>query len=108
MTVALGAAVNGLSWYVFMVEAVSLFSFSPHSNVLFSILHASNSGLWRSVAERGSNPTGSVTGCAARHEARHIPRLRLAPACSQPRPRPGVAELGVVRRFLAPRVNERE
>ena len=42
MTVALGAAVNGLSWYVFMIEAFSLFSFSPHSNVLFSILHASN------------------------------------------------------------------
>src|SRR5436190_8856275 len=41
---------------------------------------------------------GSVAGCAARHEARHSPRLRLAPPCSQPRPRPGVAELGVVRR----------
>src|SRR6266478_3079381 len=54
--------------------------------------------LWRSVTERGSYPTGSVTGCAARHEARHSPRLRLAPPCSQPRPRPGVAELGVVRR----------
>ena len=49
----------------------------------------------------GCGPTGSVTGCAARHEARHSPRLRLAPACSQPRPRPGVAELGVVRRLRA-------
>src|SRR5881628_2826309 len=56
-----------------------------------------NSGLWRSVTERGCSPTGSVTGCAARHEARHSPRLRLAPPCSQPRPRPGVAELWVVR-----------
>jgi len=41
----------------------------------------------------------SVSGCAARHEARHSPRLRLAPACSHPRSRPGVAELGVVRRL---------
>src|SRR5258707_13952754 len=57
-------------------------------------------GFWRSVTGRGSHPTGSVTGCAARHEAQHSPRLRLAPACSQPRPRPGVAELGVVRRLL--------
>src|SRR5882672_12542370 len=48
-----------------------------------------------------AHPTGSVTGCAARHEARHSPRLRLAPACSSPRPRPGVAELGVVRRLRA-------
>jgi len=31
--------------------------------------------------------------------ARHSPRLRLAPPCSHPRPRPGVAELGVVRRL---------
>src|SRR5260221_13534723 len=46
-----------------------------------------------------SHPTGSVTGCAARHEARHSPRLPLAPPCSQPRSRPGVAELGVVRRL---------
>src|SRR5258707_863710 len=58
-------------------------------------------GFWRSVTGRGSHPTGSVTGCAARHEARHSPRLRLAPACSQPRPQPGVAELGVVRRLSA-------
>src|SRR5260221_283160 len=58
---------------------------------------APTSRLCRSVTERGSHPTGSVTGCAARHEARHSPRLRLAPACSQPRLRPGVAELGVVR-----------
>src|SRR6266581_74962 len=58
---------------------------------------AANFGLWRSVTERGSHPTGSVTGCAARHEARHSPRLRLAPPCSHPRPRPGVAELRVVR-----------
>ena len=50
---------------------------------------------------RGCGPTGSVTGCAARHEARHSPRLRLAPLCSQPRPRPGVAELGVVSRLDA-------
>src|SRR5207302_8637074 len=50
----------------------------------------------------GLGPTGSVTGCAARHEARHSPRLRLAPPCSQPRPRPGVAELGVVRRLRTP------
>src|SRR6266446_5766504 len=63
-----------------------------------SMRAAANSGLWRSVTERGSHPTGSVTGCAARHEARHSPRLRLAPPCSHPRPRPGVAELGVVRR----------
>src|SRR6266446_4252441 len=71
-----------------------------------SMRAAANSGLWRSVTERGSHPTGSVTGCAARHEARHSPRLRLAPACSQPRPRPGVAELGVVRpRYPSP-VNE--
>ena len=34
----------------------------------------------------------------ARHEARHSPHLRLAPACSQPRPRLGVAELGAVGR----------
>src|SRR5437660_448453 len=61
-------------------------------------MRSANSGLWRSVTGRGSNPTGSVTGCAARHEARHSPRLRLAPPCSEPRPRPGVAELGVVRR----------
>src|SRR6266513_3130226 len=53
----------------------------------------------------GCGPTGSVTGCAACHEARHSPRLRLAPACSQPRSRPGVAELGVVRRFLARPMN---
>src|SRR5438067_1503967 len=58
-----------------------------------------SSGLWRSVTERGGGPTGSVTGCAARHEARHSPRLRLGPPCSRPRPRPGVAELGVVRRL---------
>ena len=38
------------------------------------------------------------TGCAARHEAQHSPRLRLAPACCHARPRPGVAELEVVRR----------
>src|SRR5258706_460515 len=56
--------------------------------------------------ERGSHPTGSVTGCAARHEARHSPRLRLAPPCSQPRPRPGVAELGVVRRRYPSPMNE--
>src|SRR5712671_3535748 len=62
---------------------------------------AANSGLWRSVTGRGSHPTGSVTGCAAHHEARHSPRLRLAPSCSEPRPRPGVAELGVVRRPYA-------
>src|SRR6266446_8119344 len=62
-----------------------------------SMRAAANSGLWRSVTERGSHPTGSVTGCAARHEARHSPRLRLAPPCSQPRSRSGVAELGVVR-----------
>src|SRR5947207_9193941 len=61
--------------------------------------HASNSGLWRSVTGRGFSPIGPVTGCAPRHEARHSPRLRLAPPCSQPRPRPGVAELGVVRRL---------
>src|SRR5260221_7694525 len=60
---------------------------------------APTSRLCRSVTERGSHPTGSVTGCAARHEARHSPRLRLAPPCSQPRSRPGVAELGVVRRL---------
>src|SRR5437660_5740913 len=68
-------------------------------------MRSANSGLWRSVTGRGSHPTGSVTGCAARHEARHSPRLRLAPACSQPRPRPGVAELGVVRRFTVCLVN---
>src|SRR5947207_5187923 len=62
-------------------------------------ISAANSGLWRSVTERGSHPTGSVTGCATRHEARHSPRLRLAPLCSQPRSRPGVAELGGGRRF---------
>src|SRR6266446_4509921 len=67
---------------------------------------AANSGLWRSVTARGCGPTGSVTGCAARHEARHIPRLRLAPPCSQPRPRPGVAELAVVRRRYAHRMKE--
>jgi len=60
---------------------------------------SANSGLWRSVTQRGSCPTGSVTGCAACHETRHSPRLRLAPPCSHPRPRPGVAELGVVRRL---------
>jgi len=58
-------------------------------------------GSWRSVTGRGSHPTGSVTGWAARHEARHRPRLRLAPACSQPRPRPESPELGVVRRRYA-------
>src|SRR5437660_9611008 len=68
-------------------------------------MRCANSGLWRSVTGRGSHPTGSVTGCAARHEARHSPRLRLAPACSQPRPRPGVAELGVVRRRYPSPVN---
>src|SRR5438067_5628191 len=57
-----------------------------------------SSGLWRSVTERGCGPTGSVTGCAARHEARHSPRLRLAPPWSQPRPRPGVAGSGEDRR----------
>src|SRR5437660_10086239 len=69
-------------------------------------MRSANSGLWRSVTGRGSHPTGSVTGCAARHEARHSPRLRLAPPCSQPRPRPGVAELGVVRRRYPHPVNE--
>src|SRR5882672_2192881 len=54
-----------------------------------------------------AHPTGSVTGCAARHEARHSPRLRLAPACSQPRPRPGVAERGVVRRLSTFSMNAR-
>src|SRR6186997_34464 len=83
-----------------MIEAGALFPFLPsRGQALFSNPHASNSGLWRSVTGRGSHPTGSVTGCAARHEARHSPRLRLAPACSSPRPRPGVAELGVVRRL---------
>src|SRR5438067_6841469 len=68
-----------------------------------------SSGLWRSVTERGCGPTGSVTGCAARHEARHSPRLRLAPPCSHARPRPGVAELGVVRRrSRTPRMHEEE
>ena len=38
--------------------------------------------------------------------ARHSPRLRLAPPCSHPRPRPGVAELGVVRRHPVGRVSE--
>src|SRR5437660_12689890 len=64
-------------------------------------MRSANSGLWRSVTGRGSHPTGSVTGCATRHEAQHSPRLRLAPPCSQPRSRPGVAELGVVRRCYA-------
>src|SRR5438067_2222070 len=45
-------------------------------------------GFWRSVTERGCRPTASVTGCAGRHEARHSPRLRLAAACSPPRPCP--------------------
>src|SRR5580765_3290896 len=74
-----------------------------YGDALFFNPHASttNSGLWRSVTARGSHPTGSVTGCATRHKARHSPRLRLAPPCSQPHPRPGVAELGVVRRIAA-------
>ncbi len=71
MTVALGAAVNGLSWYVFIVEAVSLFSFPPHSNVLFSILHACNG-------------SGCHAGCSAT-----FARAAIAPASA-------VAELGVV------------
>ena len=37
----------------------------------------------------------------SRHEARHMPRLRLAPPCSRARSRVAVAELGVVRRLRA-------
>ena len=53
---------------------------------------------------RGSHSTGSVTACAAHHEARHMPRLRLAPYRAHPRFRAAVAELGVVRRFCAHRM----
>ena len=40
-------------------------------------------------------------GMCSRHEARHMPRLRLAPLCSHARFRVAVAELGVVRRMSA-------
>ena len=41
----------------------------------------------------------------SRHEARHMPRLRLAPLRAHARSRVAVAELGVVRRFHLSSVN---
>ena len=45
-------------------------------------------------------------GLCSRHEARHRPRLRLAPLCSHARSRVAVAELLVVRRLHQSPVNE--
>ena len=50
---------------------------------------------------RGSDFDRLSHGMCSRHEARHMPRLHLAPPCLHARSRVAVAELGVVRRFLA-------
>ncbi len=47
---------------------------------------------------RGSKFDRLSHGVCSRHEARHTPRLRLAPPCSHPRSQVAVAELGCVRR----------
>ena len=61
---------------------------------------------WRSVSMPRLRAYPAQSRHVLHHQARHIPRLRLAPPCSRARLRAAVAELGVVRRFLAHPVNE--
>ena len=56
---------------------------------------------------RGSDFDRLSHGLCSRHEAQHMPRLRLAPPCSRARSRVAVAELGVVRRHSRIPMNSR-
>ena len=59
---------------------------------------------WRSVTERGSNPTGSVTACAPAMKPRTCRAFALRRCGHTGAFRAAVAELGVVRRLHRSRV----